>query len=121
MESIEAVNALSGLANDTRLKIFRHLVQTGPDGESAGDLANRFGLPGPTLSFHLAQLCHCGLVFAERNGRRIMYSAGYTAMNELMMFLTDNCCAGDAGLCASLQAAGGPPAKEPRSRRTPRG
>lgn len=99
MELTDAVNALSGLANETRLEIFRHLVQAGPAGESAGDLARRFGLPGPTLSFHLSQLCHCGLLTSERDGRRIAYSADYAHMNTLMAFLTDNCCDGDPAGC----------------------
>jgi len=100
MEFTDAVNALSGLANETRLAIFRHLVQRGPSGECAGDLARRFALPGPTLSFHLSQLSQCGLLRSERRGRRIVYSADYAAMNGLMAFMTHNCCGGDAIRCA---------------------
>ena len=88
METTDAVLALSGLAQETRLAIFRYLVQVGPEGESAGDLAERFQLPPATLSFHLSQLCQCGLLRAQRSGRRILYMADYDGMNRLMTFLT---------------------------------
>lgn len=104
MELRDAVNALSGLANETRLAIFRHLVQQGPEGEAAGDLAQRFALPGPTLSFHLSQLCQCGLLSSKRRGRHILYSADYAAMSGLMGFLTENCCGGDPDRCESAAA-----------------
>jgi ArsR family transcriptional regulator len=104
MEMTDAVLALSGLAQESRLTIFRHLVQVGPEGESAGSLATRFGLPAATLSFHLSQLCQCGLLRAQREGRRIVYSADYDGMNRLMCFLTDNCCGGRKELCPPTAA-----------------
>jgi ArsR family transcriptional regulator len=99
METTDAVLALSGLAQETRLAIFRHLVQVGPEGESAGDLAERFQLPPATLSFHVSQLCQCGLLRAQRSGRRILYMADYVGMNRLMNFLTEDCCGGRPELC----------------------
>lgn len=108
MELTGAVNALAGLANETRLGIFRHLVQVGPSGVPAGHLAEHFGLPGPTLSFHLAQLCQCGLLKAQREGRHIIYSAGYVTMNNLMKYLMANCCGGIPDLCLSPQAGDSP-------------
>jgi len=108
MELTDAVNALAGLANETRLGIFRHLVQVGPSGVPAGHLAERFGLPGPTLSFHLAQLCQCGLLKAQRDGRHIIYSADYVHMNKLMKYLVANCCSGNPDRCLSPQAGAGP-------------
>lgn len=101
MEVNDAVLALSGLAQETRLAIFRHLVQVGPEGESAGGLAERFKLPAATLSFHVSQLCQCGLLRSTRSGRHILYMADYEGMNRLMTFLTDNCCGGNQELCGS--------------------
>jgi ArsR family transcriptional regulator len=121
MEAIDAVNTLSGLANETRLAIFRHLVQTGPSGESAGDLADRFSLPGPTLSFHLSQLCQCGLLGSERHGRRIVYSANYAGMTRLMAFLSESCCGGNAEQCGPADVAACPPTREEAVRRTNNG
>lgn len=95
--------ALSGLAQETRLTIFRHLVQKGPRGEAAGSLAERFGLPAATLSFHLSQLCQRGLLRSRREGRRIVYMADYEGMNGLMTFLTENCCGGQADLCQARE------------------
>jgi len=108
MELIDAVSALAGLANETRLGIFRHLVRVGPSGTPAGGLAERFGLPGPTLSFHLAQLCQCGLLKAQRDGRHIIYSADYVHMKDLITYLMANCCGGNPDLCLSPQAGDSP-------------
>ena len=82
---------LSALAQASRLTIFRRLVEAGPVGMAAGHIAKEFGLAGPTLSFHLSQLRHAGLVSARRNGRSITYAAEYVAVNRLIAFLTDNC------------------------------
>ena len=95
----DAVLALSGLAQETRLEIFRYLVRRGPDGESAGRLAKRFSLPPATLSFHLSQLCQSNLLRSRRDGRRILYSADYEGVNRLMTFLTEDCCSGRPELC----------------------
>lgn len=99
METIDAVSALSALAQDNRLDVFRLLVRAGTKGVPAGQIAKRLELAAPTLSFHLAQLKHAGLVQVRRVGRSLIYAANYDSMNALMEFLTDNCCAGDAGAC----------------------
>jgi DNA-binding transcriptional ArsR family regulator len=108
MESTDAVGALGALAQENRLQVFRLLVQAGAEGMPAGEIAERLKLASPTLSFHLAQLKHAGLVSARRDGRSLIYAADYEGMNELMSFLTENCCAGDSAGCVV-------PACEPRS------
>ena len=92
MEAIEAVAALGALAQESRLAIFRVLVQQGPDGLPAGDVAEAVGIPPATLSFHLAQLGHAGLVRSRREGRRIIYSADYDGLQAVMSFLMEKCC-----------------------------
>lgn len=87
-----AVAALGALAQETRLAVFRLLVRVGPKGLAAGEIARRIDLPAATLSFHLSQLSHAGLIKAARNGRSIRYSANYESMGSLMGFLQDNCC-----------------------------
>jgi ArsR family transcriptional regulator, arsenate/arsenite/antimonite-responsive transcriptional repressor len=99
MEKTAAVAALAALAQDTRLELFRLLVQAGPDGLAPGRLGDRLGLPSATLSFHLTQLRHAGLVAFRREGRSLIYAAEYAAMNELLAYLTENCCQGDAAVC----------------------
>jgi len=113
MESSSAVVALSALAQENRLDVFRLLVQTGPDGLAAGDVAERLEIPPATLSFHLAQLRQAGLLSMRRDGRSLIYSANYDGMNALMAFLTDNCCRGAApcAVPASVKA------KAPRRKR----
>lgn len=96
MEAKHAIAALGALAQDTRLELFRLLVQTGPDGLPAGVVAERLGVPPSSLSFHLQHLVHAGLVTQRRESRRIIYAAEYGAMNELMAYLTENCCRGSA-------------------------
>lgn len=90
----DVVRALSALAQDHRLATFRLLVQAGPDGLAAGVLAERLGLPASSMSFHLAQLSHAGLVTQRRQSRSIIYTADYAAMGALMAYLTENCCGG---------------------------
>ena len=94
METKDAVAALAALAQDSRLDVFRLLVQTGPDGIAAGEVAERLEIAPATLSFHLAQLRHAGLIAMRRDGRSLIYSADYDGMNALMGFLTENCCGG---------------------------
>ena len=93
MESEQAVAALGALAQESRLQVFRLLVQRGPAGLPAGAIGERLGVPAPTLSFHLAQLGHAGLIRSRREGRSLIYAADYDRMQELMGFLTKNCCA----------------------------
>lgn len=88
------VRALSALAQEHRLAAFRMLVQAGPAGLSAGALAEALAVPNSSLSFHLAQLANAGLVTQRRAGRSIIYAACYPAMNGLLGYLTENCCAG---------------------------
>ena len=100
MESKSAVIALSALAQDSRLAVYRLLVQAGPEGIVASEIAERLGIPANTLSFHLKTLSHADLVQSRQDGRFVTYSANYDQMNELLGFLTENCC-GDRG-CAPL-------------------
>lgn len=94
MESNTAVEALAALAQDSRLQVYRLLVQAGPEGLAASELAERLGIPANTLSFHLKTLSHADLVLARQDGRYIYYSANYEQMNALLDFLTENCCGG---------------------------
>jgi DNA-binding transcriptional ArsR family regulator len=99
MEISKAIGALGALAQETRLRIFRALVQRGPDGLPAGRIAGLLDLPGPTLSFHLAQLKRAGLVSCRRDGRSLIYAADYGAVEGLVAYLTENCC-GRGQVCA---------------------
>ena len=94
MDSGRAVDALSALAQEHRLAVFRLLVQAGEDGLSAGIIADTLGIPNSSLSFHLAHLNRAALIRQERRGRSLIYSADYDAMNGLMAYLTENCCQG---------------------------
>lgn len=96
MKSKIAIPALAALAQEHRLEVFRLLVRAGLDGLPPGQIAERLKLAPPTLSFHLAQLKHAGLVQVRRDGRSLIYTANYDTMNGLMAFLTDNCCGGSA-------------------------
>ncbi len=89
-----ALSALAGLAQESRLDVFRLLVEQGPEGLSAGEIADKVGLPNATLSFHLKELSHAGLVAPRQDGRFIYYSANFTTMNALVSYLTENCCRG---------------------------
>lgn len=105
MESKSAVQSLAALAQETRLAVYRLLVQQGPSGMAAGEIAAQLGLAPATLSFHLKELAHAGLVRARQAGRFIFYAADFEAMNALLAFLTDNCCAADCGpSCAPAKA-----------------
>lgn len=95
MDSSEAVNALSALAQVHRLTLFRLLVQAGNSGMPAGAIAEALGVPSSSLSFHLAQLIKAGLIRQERQGRLIIYSADYAAMEALIGYLMENCCGGE--------------------------
>ncbi|HEY6095624.1 MAG TPA: metalloregulator ArsR/SmtB family transcription factor [Gallionellaceae bacterium] len=100
MKITNAVDALSALAQETRLAIFRLLVQAGKEGLAAGVLGERLGTPPATLSFHLKELAHARLVKSRSEGRYVIYSANYAEMDKLIAYLTEHCCAGDAGQCA---------------------
>jgi len=92
MEKQDALAALGALAQETRLDIYRLLVQTGPDGMPAGHIGERLGLPSATLAFHLKELKISRLVTCTRKGRSLIYAAEYPVMNALLFYLTENCC-----------------------------
>lgn len=94
MEIKSAVTALAALAQDSRLAIFRLLVQAGPAGLSAGKIGEALGIAPSSLSFHLKELAHAQLVSSRQESRYIIYAANFQAMDELLAFLTENCCGG---------------------------
>src|SRR5262245_8044293 len=96
MESKQVISALEALAQEHRLAVFRALVQAGPSGLTPSRMSDTLEIPAPTLSFHLAQLKHAGLVTVTRQGRSLTYVAAYDTMSGLIEFLTENCCAGSA-------------------------
>jgi DNA-binding transcriptional ArsR family regulator len=101
MDEIAAIAALGALAHETRLKLFHLLVTSGPAGLAAGAIAEDIGVPPSSLSFHLQELVHAGLITQRRLSRNLIYSAQYGAMNELILYLTENCC-GRGEACAPL-------------------
>lgn len=112
MDPIAAIDALGALAQEHRLALFRLLVQAGQDGLAAGAIADALGIPNSSLSFHLAQLSRAGLVRQERQHRSIIYRADYAAMNALVGYLMENCCAGtDCGAQSICIEAASPQAK----------
>jgi len=113
METKRAIEALGALAQETRLTIFRLLVERGPEGLSAGAIAEELDIPASSLSFHLAQLTHAGLIIQRRASRSLIYSYDFEAMNALMGYLTQNCCGGNPAACSPVSAA----AKPARTRR----
>jgi len=96
METDSAVSALASLAQETRLAIFRLLVRAGRNGLPAGEIAQALDVAPSSLSFHLAQLTHAGMVTQERQSRRLIYRADFAAMNRLVGFMLENCCEGEA-------------------------
>jgi ArsR family transcriptional regulator len=92
MDQKRAIAALGALAQETRLELFRLLVARGPEGLPAGVIAEKLGVMPSSLSFHLQQLVHAGLITQRRLSRQLIYSAEYGTMNELMAYLTENCC-----------------------------
>jgi DNA-binding transcriptional ArsR family regulator len=99
MEKLDAIAALAALAQESRLDIFRLLVTAGAEGMPAGQIGETLGLPSATLSFHLNQLRHANLVTFRREGRSLIYSAEYSVMGDLLGYLTENCCQGNAAAC----------------------
>jgi ArsR family transcriptional regulator, arsenate/arsenite/antimonite-responsive transcriptional repressor len=97
MEIYEACETFSSLSQETRLKVFKLLIEYGSDGAQAGKLASELGVPDNTLSFHLSHLSKSGLVRGEKSGRTITYVANTELMGELIAFLKDNCCARETG------------------------
>jgi ArsR family transcriptional regulator len=106
MDKKAALSALGALAQATRLDLFRLLVTVGPAGLPAGVIAERLGVLPASLSFHLAQLVHAGLIAQRRMSRQLIYSAEYGAMNELLAYLTENCCGRDLACAPTCEPAG---------------
>jgi DNA-binding transcriptional ArsR family regulator len=96
MEMNQALDALAALAQETRLKVYRLLVQAGPQGLAAGRIGEALGLPPATLSFHLSGLSRAGLAKSRQDGRFVIYAADFERMNALVAYLTENCCAGQS-------------------------
>jgi len=100
MKTTEVLAGLGSLAQETRLAIFRLLVRRGPEGLPAGLIAEELDVPGSSLSFHLHQLMHSGLITQQRRSRQLIYAANYPRMNALVAYLTENCCGGAS--CAPI-------------------
>ncbi|QQS53835.1 MAG: winged helix-turn-helix transcriptional regulator [Candidatus Competibacteraceae bacterium] len=100
MKKSDILAALGALAQETRLDIFRYLVEVGSAGAPAGQIGERFGLPPPTLSFHLKRLQHAGLIQRVRQSRSLIYSADFATIQAVLGYLTENCCAGHPEICA---------------------
>jgi DNA-binding transcriptional ArsR family regulator len=102
MDNQSAVKLLSSIAQEARLAIFRLLVQAGAKGLAAGSISEQLDIPNSTLSFHLKELNFAGLINAKQEGRFIYYTANYETMNNLLSYLTENCCAGQTTCCPDL-------------------
>jgi len=111
MKSRDAIMALSALASDARLAVYRLLVKRGPEGYTPSELAGRLDLPAPTLSFHLKGLLQAGLVVSRREGRNLFYSPNFDRMNGLVGFLTENCCSLAGEACGAECQPQSPPAQ----------
>src|SRR5579863_2446073 len=123
MKKTDAVAALAALAQDNRLDVFRLLVQAGPEGLPAGQVAAKLKLAPNTLTFHFDRLRDAGLVTVRREGRSMIYATRFATMNALVQFLTENCCQGRAEECAPVAACApvvAPPAPAPRTRKRER-
>lgn len=105
MEINEAAETLGALAHDTRLSVFRLLVQAGPEGLSAGEIAARLEARQNTMSSHLHKLSRAGIVSSERHGRHIIYCADFDAVGALLLYLMEDCCGGNAQVCGPVMAS----------------
>jgi ArsR family transcriptional regulator len=102
METYQTIIALAALAHESRLAIFRALVQAGPEGMPAGQIATRLDIAPSSLSFHLKELAHAQLVTSRQEGRFVIYCANFATMNGLLAYLTENCCGGNPCSPASV-------------------
>jgi ArsR family transcriptional regulator len=118
METLSALRALSALAHETRLGIFRLLVEHGPPGLAAGEIGQKLGLPGATLSFHIKELAMAGLVSARQQGRFIHYATDFSAMRGLVAYLSENCCRVCTDVGDRLEACASDCASDPAPQRT---
>lgn len=107
METKAAIGALAALAQESRLAVFRLLVQVGPSGMAASKIAERLGVPSSSLSFHLKELTHAGLIVPRQDGRFVIYSANFSTMNSLVAFLTESCCGGNPCMPAVARECAG--------------
>lgn len=107
METKAAVQALGALAQDSRLAIFRLLVSRGPEGMNAGSIGERLDIPAATLSFHLKELGHAGLITQRQEGRFVIYAADFDAIAALVGFLTENCCGGNVCIATKPRSKAG--------------
>jgi DNA-binding transcriptional ArsR family regulator len=112
MKTKGALSALAALAQESRLAVFRYLVEAGTQGSPVGQIADALGLPAATLSFHLKELTRADLLVSSQQGRFIWYTANFATMNSLIAYLTENCCAGQPQLCGPACA---PPKAASRS------
>jgi DNA-binding transcriptional ArsR family regulator len=110
METSSAVAALAALAQESRLAVFRLLVQAGPAGLAAGKISEATGIPPSSLSFHLKELAHAGMATSRQEGRFVIYQANFSTAAELVAFLTENCCGGNP--CMPLCGPASPPDDE---------
>lgn len=113
METNQTIAALSALAHESRLAVFRTLVQAGPKGLPAGQIATLLNVPPSSLSFHLKELAHAQLVTSQQDGRFVIYSANFATMNGLLAYLTENCCGGNP--CSPISTGSCKPVKEKAS------
>jgi len=104
MDTTSAIESLGALAQETRLKIYRLLIEAGGEGMAAGAIAERLDIPASSLSFHLAELQRAGLIAQRRESRSLIYSANYRAMTALVAYLSENCCGGNLAACAPALA-----------------
>lgn len=104
MKEADVIRSLAALAQEVRLRVFRTLVVGGKDGVTPGIILEKLGITPALLSFHLKELVHAGLVTQERQGRNLIYRASFESMNDLLSYLTENCCAGETCLTADATA-----------------
>ena len=105
MEAKDVIASLGALAHEHRLATFRFLIQAGPNGLAAGLISDRLGIPPSSLTFHLQQLLHAGLISHRRASRQVIYAADFTRMNQLVKYLTENCCGIHDGICDPSRSA----------------
>lgn len=116
MKPAKTIAALGALAHEHRLAAFRMLVARGPEGLAAGEIADRLKLPPSSLTFHIQALMRAGLIRQQRAGRQLLYSADFAVMNDLIGFLTDNCCRDSSRDCSEVCAPGSRAQQQKRRR-----
>jgi ArsR family transcriptional regulator len=119
MQTKQAITILAALAQESRLAVYRLLIEHAPDGLAASVIAEKLGLPNATLSFHLKELAHAGLVSSQPSGRFIYYAPVIEVMNELIGYLTDHCCSQSSGRCVTTTAICKPGTSKKPRKQTP--